>query len=68
MMCEGIKELEGKKFRRLTAAKRATFNMGVMRHLVFNLIRKESVSDYSVPRKQRKAFLYDDYREKVLGF
>ena len=39
----------------------------VMRHLALNLIRKESESKFSVPRKRRKASLYDEYREKVLG-
>jgi predicted transposase YbfD/YdcC len=45
----------------------AAENMSVMRHLALNLIRKESVSKFSVPRKRRKASLYDEYREKVLG-
>jgi hypothetical protein len=31
------------------------------------LIRKESESKFSIPRKRRKAGLYDEYREKVLG-
>jgi predicted transposase YbfD/YdcC len=42
-------------------------NMSVMRHLALNLIKKESESTFSVPRKRRKASLYDEYREKVLG-
>lgn len=46
----------------------AAENMSVMRHLALNLIKKESDSDFSVPRKRRKASLYDEYREKVLGF
>ena len=46
----------------------AAENMSVMRQLALNLIKKESDSDFSVPRKQRKAGLYDEYREKVLGF
>ncbi len=45
----------------------AAENMSVMRHLALNLIRKESESKFSVPRKRRKANLYDEYREKVLG-
>jgi predicted transposase YbfD/YdcC len=45
----------------------AAENMSVMRHLALNLIRKESESKFSVPRKRRKAGLYDEYREKVLG-
>jgi predicted transposase YbfD/YdcC len=44
----------------------AAENMSVMRHLALNLIRKESESKFSVPRKRRKASLYDEYREKVL--
>jgi hypothetical protein len=31
------------------------------------LIRKDSESTFSVPRKRRKAGLYDEYRGKVLG-
>jgi len=43
-------------------------NMSVMRHLALNLIKKESQeAKFSVPRKRRKAGLYDEYREKVLG-
>ena len=45
----------------------AAENMSVMRHLALNLLRKESESTFSVPRKRRKASLYDKYREKVLG-
>jgi predicted transposase YbfD/YdcC len=45
----------------------AAENMSVMRHLALNLIKKESDSSFSVPRKRRKAGLYDEYREKVLG-
>lgn len=45
----------------------AAENMSVMRHLALNLIRKESESSFSAPRKRRKAGLYDEYREKVLG-
>ncbi len=45
----------------------ASENMSVMRHLALNLIRKESESTFSVPRKRRKANLYDEYREKLLG-
>ncbi len=45
----------------------AAENMSVMRHLALNLIRKESDSKFSVPRKRRKAGLYDEYRERVLG-
>jgi len=45
----------------------AAENMSVMRHLALNLIRKEEDSKFSVPRKRRKANLYDTYREKVLG-
>jgi predicted transposase YbfD/YdcC len=45
----------------------AAENMSVMRHLALNLIRKESASTFSVPRKRRKANLYDEYREMVLG-
>jgi len=43
-------------------------NMSVMRHLALNLIKKETQeAKFSVPRKRRKAGLYDEYREKVLG-
>jgi hypothetical protein len=42
-------------------------NMSVMRHLALYLIKKESDLKFSVPRKRRKAGLYDEYREKVLG-
>ncbi len=45
----------------------AAENMSVMRHLALNLIRKESESNFSVPRKKRKVALYGKYREKVLG-
>lgn len=45
----------------------AAENMSVMRHLALNLIKKESELKFSVPRKRRKAGLYDEYREKVLG-
>jgi predicted transposase YbfD/YdcC len=45
----------------------AAENMSVMRHLALNLIRKEAESNFSIPRKRRKANLYDQYREKVLG-
>ena len=45
----------------------AAENMSVMRHLALNLIRNESDSSYSVPRKRRKAGLYDEYRQKLLG-
>jgi predicted transposase YbfD/YdcC len=45
----------------------AAENMSVMRHLALNLIRKEDTPKFSVPRKRRKAALYDKYREKVLG-
>jgi predicted transposase YbfD/YdcC len=46
----------------------AAENMSVMRHLALNLIKKESEeSKFSIPRKRRKAGLYDEYREKVLG-
>jgi predicted transposase YbfD/YdcC len=46
----------------------AAENMSVMRHLALNLIKKESQeAKFSVPRKRRKAGLYDEYREKVLG-
>lgn len=45
----------------------AAENMSVMRHLVLNLLRKESEPTFSVPRKKRKASLYDESREKVLG-
>lgn len=45
----------------------AAENMSVMRHLALNLIKKEAESTCSVPRKRRKANLYDGYREKVLG-
>ena len=45
----------------------AAENMSVMRHLALNLIRKEEESKFSIPRKRRKANLYDQYREKVLG-
>lgn len=43
-------------------------NMCVMRHLALNLINNESEEKLSVPRKRRKANLYDQYREKLLGF
>ena len=46
----------------------AAENMSVMRHLALNLIKKETDSNFSVPRKRRKSALYDEYREKVLGF
>ncbi|MDF1677986.1 MAG: ISAs1 family transposase, partial [Legionellaceae bacterium] len=46
----------------------AAENMSVMRHLALKLIKKEPESDFSIPRKRRKAGLYDEYREKVLGF
>lgn len=42
-------------------------NMCVMRHLALNLIRKETNTQMSIPRKRRKANLYDEYREKLLG-
>lgn len=45
----------------------AAENMSVMRHLALNLIRKEEDSKFSIPRKRRKASLYDQYRENVLG-
>lgn len=45
----------------------AAENMSVMRHLALNLIKKEEESKFSIPRKRRKANLYDQYREKVLG-
>jgi predicted transposase YbfD/YdcC len=45
----------------------AAENMTVMRHLALNLIKKEGSSQFSVPRKRRKAALYDEYREKLLG-
>jgi hypothetical protein len=41
-------------------------NKSVMRHLALNLIKKESDSKFSVPRKRRKTGLCDEYREKVL--
>lgn len=43
-------------------------NMCVMRHLALNLINKDSEEKLSVPRKRRKANLYDHYREKLMGF
>lgn len=42
-------------------------NMCVMRHLALNLINKDTATKLSVPRKRRKANLYDQYREKLLG-
>ena len=42
-------------------------NMCVMRHLALNLINKEPHEKLSIPRKRRKANLYDQYREKLLG-
>lgn len=42
-------------------------NMCVMRHLALNLLKKETDSKISIPRKRRKAGFYDHYREKVLG-
>lgn len=42
-------------------------NMCVMRHLALNLIKKETSSQLSIPRKRRKANLYDEYREKLLN-
>ena len=51
------------RIRRGTAAE----NMSVIRHLALNLIKKEASSQFCVPRKTRKAALYDDYREKLLG-
>lgn len=45
----------------------AAENMSVMRHLALNLIKKEEQSQFSVPRKRRKAALNDSYREKLLG-
>ena len=45
----------------------AAENMGVMRHLVLNLIKKDTSCNFSVPRKRRKAALYDGYREKLLN-
>jgi len=45
----------------------AAENMSVMRHIALNLLKKEEQTQFSVPRKRRKANLHNDYREKLLG-
>ncbi|MBJ15334.1 MAG: hypothetical protein CMF38_01670 [Legionellaceae bacterium] len=46
----------------------AAENMSVMQHLTLNLIKKETDSNFSLPRKRRKSALYDEYRKKCWDF
>ena len=44
----------------------ASENMTVMRHLAINLLKQDKKNKIYIPRKQRKALFYDDYRESLL--
>ena len=44
----------------------ASENMVVMKHLAINLLKKDKKHKLYIPRKQRKALFYDDYREMLL--
>lgn len=44
----------------------ASENMVVMKHLAINLLKKDKKNKLYIPRKQRKALFYDDYREMLL--
>ena len=44
----------------------ASENMTVMRHLAINLLKQDKKNKLYIPRKQRKALFYDDYRERLL--
>jgi predicted transposase YbfD/YdcC len=45
----------------------AAENMTVMKHLAINLLKKDQKNKISLPRKRRKALLYDDYRDNVIA-
>jgi hypothetical protein len=44
----------------------AATNMATMRHLGLNMLRAETTKAMSVPRKQRRAHINEDYLEIVL--
>lgn len=44
----------------------ASENMTVMRHIAINLLKQDKKNKLYIPRKQRKALFYDDYRESLL--
>lgn len=44
----------------------ASENMVVMKHLAINLLKNDKSNKRYIPRKQRKALFYDDYRENLL--
>jgi len=44
----------------------ASENMTVMRHIAINLLKQDKKNKLYIPRKQRKALFYDDYRENLL--
>lgn len=44
----------------------ASENMIVMKHLAINLLKNDKKNKLYIPRKQRKALFYDDYREMLL--
>lgn len=53
---------DGSRIRRGMASE----NMVVMKHLAINLLKNDKKNKLFIPRKQRKALFYDDYREMLL--
>ncbi len=41
-------------------------NLASMRHMALNMLRAETSKALSLPRKQLRAFLHEDYLEKIL--